>query len=92
MRILDRSLDSLRRLRWWLLGSVVVLHVLVRDEWGWWSAIAGAIAFAGFLIPGLVDLLKDWSPSSRRARANLPTEQERIEAARQELLRRRAAE
>lgn len=51
-----------------------------------------AVAFAGFWIPGLVDLLRDWSPSARKALAHLPTDQERIEAGRQELLRRRNAD
>lgn len=92
MGVLARSLEGLHRLRWWLPASVVLLLVLVRDEWGWWSAIAGPVAFAGFWIPGLVDLLKDGSPRARRARAHLPTEQDRIEAARQELLRRRNAD
>jgi hypothetical protein len=90
MAAIAKGLEGLRRLRWWLLAPVVVLGVLVRDEWAWWSAIAGAVALAGFWIPGLVDLVRDWSPSARRARAQLPPEHERIEAARQELLRRKA--
>lgn len=87
--VLDKSLGGLRRVRWWLLALVVVLSILVRHEWGWWSAIAGPVAFAGFWIPWLADLVRDWTPSARQARAAQPTEKERIEAQRQELLRRR---
>ncbi len=88
MGVLAWSLDRLRRIRWWLLTSVLLLLILVQDEWGWWLAVSGPVAWSGFWIPGLVDLLRDWSPSARRARSHLPSEKERIEAARQELMRR----
>lgn len=89
MKALAPCVEVLRRLRWWLLAAVVLLDLVVRDDWGWWSAIAGPVALAGFWIPGLVGLVHDWSPSVRRARSHLPSERERIEAARQELIRRR---
>lgn len=92
MEALHRCVEVLRRVRWWLLASVVLLVVVVRDEWGWWSAIAGPVALAGFWIPGLVDLLRDWSPGARSARSQLASEQERIEVVRQELQQRRDTE
>lgn len=89
---LVRGIEGLRRLRWWLLVSVIVLLVLVRNEWAWWSAIAGPVGLAGFWVPWLADLIRDWTPSARRSRAALPSERARIENARQDLMRRRAGE
>lgn len=92
VNFLVRGIEGLRRLRWWLFVSVIVLLVLVRNEWAWWSAIAGPLGFAGFWIPWLADLIRDWTPSARRARAALPSERDSIENARQALMRRRAGE
>lgn len=92
VRHLVRGIDGLRRLRWWLFVVVLVLLFVIRNEWAWWSEIAGPVGFAGFWIPWLADLIRDWTPSARRARAALPSEHNRIENARQELIRRRAGE
>jgi hypothetical protein len=89
---LIHGIEGLRRLRWWLFLSVIVLLVLVRNEWAWWSAIAGPLGFAGFWVPWLAALIRDWTPSALRARAALPSERARIEKARQDLMRRRAGE
>lgn len=87
VKLLVRGIARLRRLRWWLFASVIVLLVLVQDEW---SAIAGSVGFAGFWVPWLADLIRDWTPSTRHARAASPSERERIEDARQDIMRRRA--
>jgi hypothetical protein len=52
----------------------------------------GPLGFAGFWVPWLADLIRDWTPSARRARAALPSERDRIKNARQDLTRRRARE
>lgn len=88
VKLLVRGIEGLRRLRWWLFASVIVLLVLVQDEWAWWSAIAGPVGFAGFWVPWLADLIRDWTPSARHARAASPSERERIEDARQDIMRR----
>jgi hypothetical protein len=45
----------------------------------------GPLGFAGFWVPWLADLIRDWTPSARRARAALPSERDRIKNARQDL-------
>lgn len=86
------GIEALRRMRWWLFVSVIVLLVAVQNEWAWWSAIAGPLGFAGFWIPWLADLIRDWTPGARRTRAALPSQRDRIENVRQDLMRRRAGE